>query len=254
MDYSELHFLRAAACSPAVTVGDPQANIRAIQECVSQLVEQGASIVTCPELSLSGYSAEDLFFTQGLLDGCVDGLLELVQNNTAPLLAVGTPWQLPDGRLLNCAAIVSHQRLLGLVPKTVHPNYGEFYDQRWFVPGGAVNEAVMHARFGRFDIRTDQLFRLGEYLIGVEICEDLWAPISPSTEASLAGAQIILNLSASNELISKADYRRDLVRMASAKNICAYVYAGAHSMESTKDVVFGGHCMIYENGTLLGRE
>ena len=137
------------------------------------------------------------------------------------------------------------------MPKTVHPNYGEFYDLRWFVSGANINESILHPTLGQFQIRCDQLFELNDHLIGVEICEDMWAPDAPSTRACLAGAEIILNLSASNELIAKADYRRDLVRMSSAKNICAYIYASAGPSESTKDVVFGGHCLICESGQLL---
>jgi NAD+ synthase (glutamine-hydrolysing) len=148
---------------------------------------------------------------------------------------------------------IGNQRVLGMVPKTFLPNYSEYYEQRWFVSGTHVNETEVSTTLGTFQVRVDQLFRLGEALVGAEICEDLWAPINPGTHAALAGANVVCNLSASNELISKADYRQDLVRMTSANNFCSYIYAGAGPMESTKDVVFGGHCLIAEAGQLLGQ-
>ena len=133
----------------------------------------------------------------------------------------------------------------------MQPNYGEFYDQRWFVSGQGINETEVTEDLGSFQIRRDQLFNVGGHLVGIEICEDLWAPINPGSLAALAGAQVILNLSASNELISKVDYRRELVRMTSAKNLCGYVYASAGANESSKDLVFGGHRMIAEAGQLI---
>ncbi len=250
-NYHNLGYFRVAAVSPAVHVADPGGNLQSIAAMLPGLQQAGVSLAVFPELCLSGYSAEDLFFSDSLLQGCKDALLELARQNPLPLLLVGSPWRLADGRLLNCAAVISGGRVLGMVPKSVHPNYGEFYDQRWFVRGGDINEVIVDPQLGDFAIRTDQLFRMHDATVGIEICEDLWAPQAPSTTACLAGANVVANLSASNELIAKADYRRDLVRMASAKNICAYIYAGAGSTESTKDVVYGGHCMVYENGQQL---
>ena len=250
-NYADLGYTRIAAVSPPVSINNPQANQQEIQGQLIELAAAGVSTAVFPELCLSGYSAEDLFFTDTLLQACSAALADLCASNPLPMLVVGTPWRLSDGRLLNCAAVIADGRVVGMVPKSVHPNYGEFYDQRWFVSGSQVNEVVQDPRLGQFPIRTDQLFNSGEQTLGIEICEDLWAPVAPSTPASLAGANVIANLSASNELIAKAEYRRELVRMASAKNICAYVYASAGSTESTKDVVFGGHCMAYENGQLL---
>ena len=252
-NFQALGYLRVAAASPAVEIGNPVANTREILHIANEAHDRGVSILVAPELCLSGYSAEDLFFSSTLISECYEQLKYLCSGSKLPLLAVGLPWQLADGRLLNCAAIIGDGQLLGLVPKSVHPNYGEFYDQRWFVSGEDVNETLVDPTFGRVELRTDQLFNLNNIPVGVEVCEDLWAPQAPSTAACLAGAQIILNLSASNELIAKADYRRQLVNMASAKNICAYVYASAGSCESTKDIVFGGHCLISENGQLLAQ-
>ncbi len=251
MNYDELGYIRVAAVSPEVAIGDPGANCRNIIEHIDALRAAGVSIGVFPELCLTGYSAEDLFFSDALLRDSVQALVDIRAANRLPLCIVGLPWRLPDGRLLNCAAVLSDSQLLGMVPKSVHPNYGEFYELRWFVSGTHVAETIIHPVLGQFQIRVDQLFDLAGHRVGVEICEDLWAPQPPGIRASLAGAEIVVNLSASNELIAKADYRRELVRMASASGICAYVYASAGALESTKDVVFGGHCMIAENGQLL---
>ena len=242
-------FVRVGVASIPVTIGSPSANAESILSAVRSA--EGADVLCLPELCVSGYSAEDLFFTTALLDDTSAALRLIADQSNVPLLVVGAPWQLNDGRLLNCAVAISPGKILGMVPKSVHPNYGEFYDLRWFTPGANVNETIVDPTLGRFQIRTDQLFTLGSCLIGIEICEDLWAPDPPSTKAALAGANLIVNPSASNELIAKADYRRDLVRLTSARNICAYAYASAGPNESTKDIVFGGHCMIAENGHML---
>jgi len=244
-------FIRIGAASPEVTIGEPQQNAHATLALAKRLADAGVSLAVFPELGITGYSAEDLFFTQALLEDSKLALHELARANPLALLVVGAPWQLRDGRLLNCAVALGDGKVLGMVPKSVHPNYGEFYDLRWFSPGTQVNESVIDTLLGQFQLRTDQLFSLANCVAGIEICEDLWAPRAPSTDAALAGAHVILNPSASNELIAKAEYRRDLVRMASARNICAYAYASAGPGESTKDVVFGGHCLIAENGQVL---
>lgn len=250
VNYQDLGFLRVAAASPSLIIGDPTANAQSILEQANGLADNGVALGVFPELCLTGYSAEDLFFSEALLKQ-VRQALELLVDVRLPLMAVGIPWRLADGRLLNCAAMIGAGRVLGLVPKSFLPNYSEYYEQRWFVSGLGVNETEVDPQLGTFQVRIDQLFELGEALVATEICEDLWAPISPGVNAALAGASVICNLSASNELISKADYRRDLVRMTSAKSFCAYIYAGAGALESTKDVVFGGHCMIAEAGQLL---
>ncbi len=251
MNFADLGYLRVAAASTEVALANPKANVDAVLAAAHALAADGVSIACFPELCLSGYSTEDLFFSDTLEADVRAGLAQLAADNPLPALIVGTPWRLADGRLLNCAAVISAGRLRGLIPKTAHPNYGEFYDLRWFASGAGVNEVEIDADLGQFPVRCDQLFAVGDHRFGIEICEDLWAPHAPSTDACLAGAEIIFNLSASNELIAKADYRTELVRMASAKNICAYVYASAGPTESTKDVVFGGHCLIMEDGVPL---
>ena len=250
-NFSQLQYLRVATASPVIAIGDPMTNAKVIAATCQQLSDHGVAVGVFPELCLSGYSAEDLFYTEALLIDTRRALALLCNESTLPLIAVGAPWRLRDGRLINCAVLIGQGRILGMVPKSVQPNYGEFYDLRWFAPGGQVNETEVTQDLGSFQIRVDQLFEFDQHLIGVEICEDLWAPLTPGTNAALAGAQIMLNLSASNELISKADYRRDLVRMTSAKNLCAYIYAAAGATESTKDVVFGGHCMVAEAGQII---
>ncbi len=251
MNFTDLGFIRVGAASPKVTLASPEENAAEILLLASTLADHNVSIAVFPELCLTGYSAEDLFFSEALLHSARQSLAQLASQCPLPLAVVGCPWQLPDGRLLNCAAIIGAGRVLGIVPKSMQPNYGEFYDLRWFVSGQNINETIIDSHLGQFQLRVDQLFTVGDVQVGVEICEDLWAPLPPSTNACLAGAEVILNLSASNELIAKADYRRSLVSMSSARNICGYVYASAAASESTKDIVFGGHSLIAENGVIL---
>ena len=250
-DYADMGFVRTAACSPEVSIGNPEENAKRIAESSSRLFDQGVSIGVFPELSMTGYTAEDLFYSDKLIEANISGLAYLAEKSKLPCLVVGTPWRLRDGRLLNCAAVISENRIIGLIPKSAHPNHGEFYDLRWFSDGALINEHINDEKLGNFQIRVDQLFEVGSGVLGIEICEDLWSPISPSTRASLAGANIIANLSASNELITKAEYRRSLIHLTSAKNLCGYIYCGAGPTESSKDIVFGGHCLISECGQTL---
>ena len=250
-NFSDLGFLRVAACSPQVSIGNPTANAKQMANAVEKLEAQGVTVGVFPELSLTGYSAEDLFFSETLIQETITSLSLLAKTSQLPLLVVGTPWRLRDGRLLNCAAVISDHRILGMVPKSAHPNHGEFYDLRWFSDGSQVNETITANTLGSFQIRTDQLFEVESCTLGIELCEDLWAPVNPSTAACLAGANLIANPSASTELITKADYRRRLVELTSAKNLCGYIYCGAGPTESSKDVVFGGHCLISECGLNL---
>ncbi len=200
-----------------------------------------------PELSVTGYSCEDLFFNRDLLAASRAALIRIAEACTKLTAVVGVPWQLDDGRLLNCAAVLKDSRLVGLVPKVAHPNYGEFYDQRWFASGAGIH-------LGGGDeplIDPQQLFQTDAFTFGIEICEDLWSPEPPGIRHCLAGADVILNLSASNELVAKADYRRSLVSNASARGISGYLYASAGPTESSKDILFGGHLLAAENGVLL---
>ncbi len=253
-DMTEFGYVRAAAAAPAVALADPAANAQRIAAEFHQLAAEGASIVLFPELSVTGYTCEDLFFTRPLLDATRAALASLVRatSGTQAVLVVGAPWLLADGRLLNCAFVAARGRMIGAVPKSAHPNYAEFYDKRWFVSGADIAVTIDDETFGVFPLATDQLFEAGQTRFAIEICEDLWAPDPIGNRHALAGADLILNPSASTDLVGKADYRRDLVRMTSGARICGYLFASSGPTESTKDVVFGGHLIAAENGLQLG--
>ena len=249
MDYSDFGLVKIAAAAPPVAIADPAANANAILRAYSA-APPDAAIVLLPELSVTGYSAEDLFFADYLRHATHAALARIAAAADERVLVVGAPWWLRDGRLLNCAFVCRAGRILGAVPKIAQANYEEFYEKRWFVSGEGLAIEV-DDELGRFPLNAQQLFALGDTAFGIEICEDLWRPQAPSIDLALGGAEIVLNLSASTELVAKADYRRDLVRMQSARAICAYIFAAAGPTESTKDVVFGGHLIAAENGRVL---
>jgi NAD+ synthase (glutamine-hydrolysing) len=253
MDFGELGFYRVAAVQPPLRLADPLENARTIRDWAGRASERGACLVLFPELSVTGYTCEDLFLSQALLDQ-TEGALVRLARETRDLpcaVVVGAPWQTPDGRLYNCAFVLHQGQVRGAVPKTHLPNYGEFYERRWFVSGAQVDVPVAHDALGEFRLGTRQLFEVGRLTFAVELCEDLWAPVPPSGDHALAGANVLLNLSASNELVAKADYRRDLVRQQSARFHAGYVYVSCGPWESTKDVVFGGHAIVAEDGAIL---
>ena len=251
MNYRELGYVRVAAVAPKVTIANPAANARSIVDAMTTVAPACPQVILFPELAITGYACEDLFASRTLIDGAAAALREVASHTADTVVIVGLPWQLTDGRLLNCAAILAGGAVLGLVPKTAHPNYGEFYDQRWFVSGAGVERQAHHPALGTFPITANQLFDCGDFQFAVEVCEDLWSPEPPSVRHCLAGADLIFNLSASNELVAKADYRRELLTSTSARAICGYVYASAAATESTKDVVFGGHMLAVENGIII---
>ncbi len=252
---ADLGLLRVAVISPDLRVADVDFNVQATIDALQRARDAGARLALFPELGLTGYSCGDLFRQAHLLEAALQGLGQLIAA-TAQLeitAVVGLPWAL-DGRLFDCAAVISHGRLLGLVPKTHLPNYSEFYEQRWFSPAHvATSEQVVIAGqavpFGASLLFVAE--DMPDCVLGVEICEDLWAVEPPSGRLAQAGATIILNPSASPEQLGKADYRRALVQQQSARCIAAYLYAGAGPAESTTDVVYSGHALICENGTLL---
>ncbi|MEZ5560665.1 MAG: nitrilase-related carbon-nitrogen hydrolase [Pseudomonadales bacterium] len=250
-NFVELGYVRVAAVAPVLNLADPMANAEQMAGRLRALERDNVSLVLFPELSLTGYTCEDLFFTDSLHQQVRQALAVVAAASRNLVSVVGVPWQLRDGRLLNCAAVLAGGRVRGLVPKTAHPNYGEFYERRWFVSGAGIDETVHDETLGTFDLCREQLFELGAMRFAIEICEDLWSPRPPGIDHCLAGAELILNLSASNELVAKADYRRDLVHMASAQGICGYLYASSGPMESTKDMVFGGHLLACEDGRPL---
>ena len=249
-DYGQFGFIKVAAAAPPVVIADPAANAEAILAAYRNAPDD-AAIVLLPELCVTGYTCEDLFATADLRRATSSALGSITEATGGRVLVVGAPWWLDDGRILNCAFVCRDGGILGAVPKVAQPNYEEFYEKRWFASGADI-AVMIEGGLGTFPLRTDLVFRLGGTAFGIEICEDLWAPSPPSADLALAGAEILLNLSASTELVAKADYRRDLVRTQSARTLSGYVYAGAGPSESTKDVVFGGHLLAAENGRMLG--
>ena len=257
MDFATLGFVRVAAVAPPVAIGDVVTNTATIAAWALEASEAGSAVVVFPELALTGYTCEDLFLTS-MVTTAHAAVAELARQTAdlSAVVVVGTPLQAPNGRRYNAAVVMHRGNVCGAIPKQHLPNYGEFYERRWFTPGTDVDEIILIDGLAPFRLHARQVFDIGSaggvtVRLGVEICEDLWAPDPPSTTLALGGANIIVNPSASNELVAKADYRRDLVRVQSARLNCAYVYAGAGPTESTKDVVFGGHTFVAENGMVL---
>jgi NAD+ synthase (glutamine-hydrolysing) len=247
--------IRAAVCVPRVRVADPAANAAATITLARQAHEAGAVIALFPELGLSAYSNDDLFHQQALLDASLEALETVVEASRTlrPLLAVGVPLRL-DGRLFNCAAAVHAGRVLAVAPKTFLPNYREFYEKRQFAGAGAAISGEIRLLGDRVPFGNDLLLDANNVeglTLHMELCEDLWTPIPPSTFAALAGATVLLNLSASNITIGKAGYRNDLCAAQSGKCIAAYLYSAAGPGESTTDLAWDGHAVIFENNQLL---
>lgn len=253
MNFAELGFVRVAAIHTPVRIADPAANVAATIEAARKAAEKGAAVALFPELGLSGYTCEDLFQSRDLLAGVRKGLADLARETASlpAILIVGAPFQTSDGRLYDAAFVLHGGRIRGAVPKIHLPTYGEFYERRWFASGAGVDFTVSEERLGEFRLSPRQLFTAGRLTFAVEICEDLWAPSPPSGEHALAGAQVIFNLSASNDWVSKSEYRRQLVQQQSGRLNAAYVYVSCGPTESTKDVVFGGHTLIAENGAIV---
>ncbi|MCB1225743.1 MAG: NAD(+) synthase, partial [Verrucomicrobiales bacterium] len=241
-------WVRVAAVSPALKLGDVAVNAARSREAVQQQVEAGARVVVLPELGLTGYGCGDLFHQTSLVRAARAALAQLVaaSHSWGALVAVGLPWEVGD-RLYNVAAVFARGQLLGVVPKSFLPNSGEFYERRWFSPAETLTVAEVPWGEETVPMGTDLIFEVGDVpglRVGVEICEDLWTVIPPSSRAALAGATVLVNLSASDEILGKADYRRDLVTQQSARCLAAYAYAGAGPGESSTDVVYSGHCLI----------
>lgn len=249
-------FIRVAVAIPEVRVADPAFNARKIIELIWQAEDAHAIFVLFPELGISAYSCDDLFHQRALLDASLDALRQIVDvSRPCSLIAiVGAPLEI-DHLLYNCAVVIYQGRILGVIPKTYLPNYREFYEHRYFAPADAAgrDEIELIEQQG-IPFGNRLMFRTEErplFAFHVEICEDLWTPLSPSTDAALAGATVLFNLSGSNVTIGKADYRRQLVAGQSARCLAAYVYASAGAGESTTDLAWDGDAMIYESGNLL---
>jgi NAD+ synthase (glutamine-hydrolysing) len=251
---TSLGFLRVAAATPTLRVADCAYNAGQILDLMRQAEAEGVAILVFPELSLTGYTCADLFHQTPLQRGAVAALGELLRADAfSGVSLVGLPLVVDD-QVFNCAAVLHRGRLLSVVPKSFLPNYKEFYEDRWFSPAVAAHSREIRLHGQTVPFGTNHLFAAADVeglTLGVEICEDLWVPIPPSSAQALAGATLLLNLSASNEVIGKAAYRRQLVANQSGRCLAAYVYAACGVHESTTDVVFGGHCLIAENGNLL---
>lgn len=246
-------FFRLGVASPEHRVADCAFNAAEISQVLERAQAEGCQLVVFPELSITGYSCADLFYQPQLLAAAGEAIVTLSETcarlHTAAV--VGTPMEY-HGRLYNVAVVIgAHGEIAGVVPKTYLPTSGEFYEARWFTRGDLAAETSLEFNGRAVPFGVDLLFSVGDALIGVEICEDLWAIKPPSLDQATAGANVLLNLSASNELLGKVGYRRDLVRQQSARCLAAYAYASAGPGESTTDVVYSGHSMITENGATL---
>ena len=246
-------FYRVAAAVPILRVADIGYNIDHIVRLIREADEAEASMVVFPELCVTGYTCGDLFQQCQLIDSVhrAIGTICSRTKNTRIISVVGAPLWF-KGAFYNCALLIQRGKIKGIVPKSFIPNYNEFYEKRWFQTGAGVKDSTISFGSEEVPFGTDLIFVVDHYFnIGVELCEDLWNVIPPSSYAAIAGATVLANLSASNELVAKATYRRDLVKTQSARCVSAYVYASAGVTESTTDVVYSGHALIAENGTVL---
>ena len=247
-------FVKVAAAVPAVKVADVDYNIQQIESIIAQAEGRGVEVIVFPELCITGYTCQDLFKEQLLLDRAESGIITLLDftRKLDIISIVGLPVVI-NGLLYNCAAVIQGGQLLGIVPKTYLPNYAEFYEKRWFASAQDMNPVTCIYAGNTISVSAEpKVFVTSDGMkFGVEICEDVWAPIPPSNNLALSGADIIFNLSASNELIGKHAYLKSLLAQQSARTISGYVYASSGFGESTQDVVYGGNAIIYENGQLL---
>lgn len=249
-------FIKVAAATPKIKVADPAYNTEEILKIIDETEKNGASILVFSELTISGYTCGDLFLQQPLLTECKNQLLRIVKatENKSMLVVVGCPIVIKQ-KLYNCAVVISDGSILGIVQKTHLPNYSEFYELRHFTSGEGLEEDLWFGEeFGYVNVAVNQLFKckeIPELVVACEICEDLWVPLPPSTYHAMAGATVICNPSASVETTTKESYRRSLVSNQSARLLAAYIYADAGEGESTQDVVYSGHHLICENGSVL---
>jgi NAD+ synthase (glutamine-hydrolysing) len=259
VNYFDYGYVRCSAVSPKLYLAKPMKNAEKVIEIAKQESEKQSLIVLFPELGLTGYTCEDLFHSQDLLDDTRKALVHIIKNSVkiSSIIVVGHPYQLFDGRMFNCASVIHQGKILAMVPKSYIPEGNEYYEKRWFQSGMGLNLEIKDFE-QTFRFSPDQVVNYkNKVILGVEICEDSWAVVSPSTRLCLGGknssggANIICNLSASNELVGKNDYRRALIMNHSARLNCGYVYTSANAWESSKDLVFGGSIIVSENGTVL---
>ena len=244
--------VRVGAAVPSLALGNVKENMKRHLAMMREAKEKHVSIVTFPELSLTGYTCGDLFFQRRLLDDVTDALLTLKDEMPEEIIAVvGAPLEI-EGALYNCAVVLHKGEIISAVPKTFLPNNGEFYEKRWFQSGDARGDIWAAIPKLKTDVCRQAIFETEDGVrFGIELCEDLWTPLPPSTMLSVSGAEIILNLSASNELLSKREYRQQLISQQSARCQCGYVYVSAGMGESSSDLVFSGHSVIASCGTVI---
>lgn len=254
----KFEYIRVAVAVPAIKVADPMFNAREIVSMANKAVKRKkAGVILFPELCITGYTCSDLFNQRALINGA-ENALEVILSETKnlnSLIAVGMPVK-ADNQLFNCAVILKGGEILGVVPKTFVPNYNEFYEKRWFASSSSrISDKItlcgQEAHFNENLLFKDTISSL---CIGIDVCEDLWVSVPPSSYHALYGANLILNLSASNETIGKPEYRREIVKVQSAKCIAAYAYSSSGQTESTTDVVFSGHALIAENGSIISED
>ncbi len=254
---SNYGFVKCAAASPKIKIANTDYNSREILKLVYKASDEDAQVVVFPELCITGYTCGDLFFQEHLINNSHKALKRIMEETKELdiLIFLGLPISIMNN-LYNCAVAIQHGQVRGVVPKIYIANYNEFYEKRWFSSGYEIIDRITEidllgekCSFGNIIFESENL----GYRIGAEICEDLWAPIPRSSHLALGGANIIVNLSASNELVAKSDYRKQLIKQISASSACGYVYSSSGVHESTTDVVFGGDCVICENGNLLNK-
>ena len=251
----DLGFLRVGAVVPLLRVADVDFNVANIIEAMKKARDEGVQIVTFPEMALTGYTLGDLVQQQALLSRARRGLGDILKecSGSAMVVVVGMPLSV-DQKIFNCAVVLNSGRILGVIPKTFLPSYKEFYEERWFSPSPDARSDIIELAGQHVPFGTDILFELegiASAIVGVEICEDLWVPLSPHEYQAIAGATLLLNLSASNEVLGKADWRRIMVSSESGRCIAAYCYVSSGIGESSNDVIYGGHAIIAENGVVL---
>ena len=248
-----MDFIKVASACPVTRVSDVEFNIKNILTCINDAVSNNAKMIVFPELSITSYTCGDLFLQDTLLSKSLEGIENLLSStkDLDILIAVGAPF-LHKATLYNCAFVLFKGKVLGIVPKSFIPNYSEFYEKRWFTEGVGIRDKVVSLPFQEdIPFGTNLIFSCKDFNYAFEICEDLWVTIPPSSYLALMGANIIGNLSASNELVSKMEYRKSLISNQSARALCSYVYSSAGVHESSTDLLFSGHLLISENGTLL---
>ena len=248
-------FVRVCAATPEIRVADVDFNVKNILSAANKAAEKGAQVIVFPELCITGYTCGDLFNQRALIKAVEDAIEYLAKKlPEGPLIFVGAPVEV-YGRLYNCAVVYNGGEIQAFIPKKHIPNYGEFYEQRHFCSGEKMGRNYVESWRGKTYYFTDNVVfydaDMPRLTVSAEICEDLWVPDPPSVHQALAGANIIVNLSCSDEIAGKAEYRRNLVKMQSAKLMCGYVYCDAGDGESTTDMVFAGHNLICENGSVL---